>query len=148
MLKTPLKSHKTFYYCLFYTRVPWCISWYNCHCFIECHGLGCCVGPQTFWIPCYKDRGTAKLWALTQSVSNKEEMWGERAGTLESLPPSPVWCLESPQVWYRHACQCPFTQKMGNEFQTILETADPFSTMLKYASAEPRQHVQSKYFNP
>lgn len=51
---------------------------------------------QPFWIPCSKDTDTEKRWPLTQSGSNEEEIWGQRVGTLEPLPASPVWCLERP----------------------------------------------------
>lgn len=83
-----------------------------------------------------------------QSDSNKEEIWGQRVGTLEPPSASPVCAWRDPKCGVDMQCQCPFAEKIGNEFQTILETADPFSTKLKYASAQPRQHVQSKYFNP
>lgn len=51
------------------------------------------------WIPCYINVDIAKknLWPLMQSDSNKEEIWGQRVGTLESLSASPVCAWRDPK---------------------------------------------------
>lgn len=54
--------------------------------------------PRASWIPCSINMDREKnLRPLMQSDSNKEEMWGQRVGTLEPPSATPVCAWRDPK---------------------------------------------------